>query len=103
MNERTFLKQFEQSVDSDRLVELVYDEMVSFCRENKITENAISTHNLEQLADGFVKRGFGVPPNDNTETYRSEEMEQLDQETINALKRIVSEDERSGYTSTIAE
>lgn len=66
MNERTFLKQFEESYDRDRLVDVVYDEMVRYCRENDITENDIETEKLEELAEGFVTRGFGLPPSEET-------------------------------------
>ena len=96
MNERTFLKQFEQSVDSDRLVELVYDEMVSFCRGEEITEDDISTPKLERLAEGVVERGLGVPESDETAIakgkYRSDEFEQDMETIIEELKRLSNED-----------
>lgn len=58
MNPRTFLKRFAASTDRDRMVDLVYDEMVEYCRSNDIPENEISTTEIERLAEGFVSRGF---------------------------------------------
>ncbi len=79
MNPRTFLQEFEESADRDRLVDVVYDEMAGYCMDNDITENEISTPVLEQLAEGFVKRGLGVRPSDETELskgrYRSQDFE----------------------------
>ena len=67
MNPRTFLQEFEQSADRDRLVDVVYDEMAGYCMENDITEDEISTPELELLAEGVVKRGLGVPESNETE------------------------------------
>lgn len=103
MNARTFLQQFEESHDRDRLVDVVYDEMVEFCQENDITTDDISTPMLERLAEGFVTRGLGVPESDDTvlgkSAYRSEEFErkfeafrEIDPELIEELKRISKED-----------
>lgn len=58
MNERTFLKELSQDIDRDRIVEVVYDEFADYCRDNDITEDDISTPQLEALAEGFVTRGF---------------------------------------------
>ena len=68
MNPRTFLQEFEQSVDRDRLVDVVYDEMAGYCMDNDITEDEISTPTLEALAEGLVERGLGVPPSEDTVT-----------------------------------
>lgn len=56
MNPRTFLKQFEQSADRDRLVDVVYDEMAAFCKENDITENDL----LPNMATDYHKE-LGFP------------------------------------------
>lgn len=72
MNPRTFLQEFEQSTDHERLVDVIYDEMVEFCRDNDITLDDISNDEMEQVAEGFVQRGFGVPESDETATSRNE-------------------------------
>lgn len=72
MNPRTFLKEFEQAADHERLVDLMYDEMAAYCRENNVTTDDVSNEALEQLAEGFVKRGFGVPESDETAMARTE-------------------------------
>ena len=79
MNPRQFLQEFEESADRDRLVDVVYDEMAGYCKNNNITEDEISTPMLEQLAEGVVERGLGVRPSDETEyakgRYRSQDFE----------------------------
>ena len=112
MNPRTFLQRFEESADRDRLVDIVYDEMVAFCKEEDITTDDISTPMLERLADGFVERGLGVPPSDETEfikgRYTSEafeeeiqmlhEMQEVDPELIEELKRLSAESEEYSWS-----
>lgn len=109
MNERTFLKRFEESVDRDRLVDQVYDEMVGFCRAEGITEDEISTPELEALAEGFVKRGFGLSPSSQTlesqQQYQSDVWKQLaqaadktDKSAIELLKDHHDSDEEYEYT-----
>lgn len=107
MNARTFLQQFEESADRDRMVDVVYDEMAGFCKDEGITEDELSTPMLERLAEGFVERGLGVPPSDETEfikgRYTSEsfedeiqmlhEMKEIDPELIEELKRLSKENE----------
>lgn len=66
MNPRTFLQKFEESADRDRLVDVVYDEMAGYCMDNDITEDDISTPMLEQIAEGVVERGLGIPPSEDT-------------------------------------
>lgn len=61
MNERTFLQRFANDIDRDRLVWLIYDEMVGYCQKNGIVTQEIGNETLEELAEGFVRRGFGVP------------------------------------------
>jgi hypothetical protein len=111
MNPRTFLQKFEESAERDRLVDLVYDEMVSFCRENDITEDELSTPALEQLAEGFVERGLGVPTSDETEFVKgryvssgddldspmASEYEEVDPELIEELKRLSKENEEYNF------
>jgi len=58
MNERTFLKRFAESADRDRMVNVVYDEFVQYCEDNGITEDELSTEEVEELAEGFVDRGL---------------------------------------------
>ncbi|AGM11540.1 hypothetical protein M199_gp126 [Halogranum tailed virus 1] len=58
MNPAKFLKDFEADTDRDRLVNLVYDEMVAYCRKANISIDDISNDELEQLAEAFVDRGF---------------------------------------------
>lgn len=62
MNPAKFLKQFEQDVDRDRLVDVIYDEFALYCRENNISVDDISNDELEQLAEAYVARGFNVEP-----------------------------------------
>lgn len=62
MNPRNFLKQFGKDIDHDRMVTAVYGCMVEYCRANDITEDDISTEDLEAIAEGFVKRGFSYEP-----------------------------------------
>ena len=104
MNARTFLQRFEESSDRDRMVDVVYDEMVEFCQEEGITTDDISTPMLERLADGFVARGFGVPESDETvfakgkfqsEAFvqKFEDFQEIDPELIEELKRLSDENE----------
>lgn len=66
MNPRQFLKEYEQSHARDRLVDVVYEEMVEYCEMNDITTDDVGTDELEELAEGFVKRGFGVSESRST-------------------------------------
>jgi hypothetical protein len=94
MNSRKFLKEFEQSADRERMVDIIYNEMVAFCKENDITEDDISTPTLERLAEGFVERGFGVSPSEETRqsqeryTPSLEKMRPLSGEELQALKEM---------------
>lgn len=101
MNARTFLKQFEASHDRDRMVDIIYDEMVEYCRENDITETDVSTPTLERLAEGFVERGFGIGPSAETLSsrgrYVSDELQKLDDEMIEALKEAHDNDAEYEY------
>ena len=74
MNPRTFLKQFAQDIDRDRMVTAVYGEMVEYCSENEITESDISTTELEAVAEGFVTRAFTFE-REGKSKYRSEAWE----------------------------
>ncbi len=114
MNARTFLKQFEESHDRDRMVDIIYDEMVEFCRANDITEDDLSTPTLERLAEGFVERGFGVGPSERTALakgkYRSQEFEEkfdtfreIDPELLEELKRLSKQSEDYEYRVTTGE
>lgn len=58
MNERTFLKDFAESADRDRMVDVVYDEFIEYCKNNNITEDELSAEEMEELAEGFVDRGL---------------------------------------------
>jgi hypothetical protein len=77
MNPRTFLKQFAQDIDRDRMVTAVYGEMVDYCRENDITEDDISTPELEALAEGFVERGFSFEREETFDRGMYEGMDEL--------------------------
>jgi hypothetical protein len=66
MNEREFLTNFEQSSNRDRLVNNVYAVFTHHCVKNDITEDELSSATVEQLAEGFVERGLGVPKSDTT-------------------------------------
>jgi hypothetical protein len=96
MNARTFLQQFEESHDRDRMVDIIYDEMVEYCRENDITEDDVSTPTLERLAEGFVERGFGIGPSDSTldakGRYRSDEF-------VQTVERVIENQENLGSAS----
>lgn len=76
MNERTFLKQFEQSKHRDRLVSETYKRFMRYCNENDITTNEISYDTLEELSEAFVDRGLGVGRSTQT------------QEAIDAFKEV---------------
>lgn len=112
MNLRTFLKEFESSPDRDRMVDAVYDEFAHYCRENDIGEDDISTPVLRRLAEGFVERGFGLPPSEETVTsdvrYLSEadhqaldDMQKIDPELITELKRLSRESEDHSWTEEL--
>lgn len=64
MNPRNFLKQYANDIDRDRMVTAVYGEFVEYCRHHDITEDEISTKELEELAEGFVDRGLGFEGKD---------------------------------------
>lgn len=66
MNPRTFLKRFEASVDRERLMWAIFDEMQAFARSEGITIDDVSHDEMEQLADAFVERGLAVPRSDET-------------------------------------
>lgn len=74
MNPHTFLKTFAQHIDRERMVTAVYGEMVEYCQKNDITEDDISTEDLEALAEGFVNRGFTFE-DEQKGRYRSQDME----------------------------
>jgi hypothetical protein len=112
MNPRTFLQEFEESADRERLVDVVYDEMVAYCKENDITSNEVDTPTLERLAEGFVERGFGVPPSYKTLSakgkYQSEEFvqameefQEIDPKIIRELKRLSKENEDYSWTEEL--
>lgn len=58
MNPRTFLKQFAEDIDRDRMINMVFDEMVEYCEDNGISLDELSNEELEEIAEGFVARGF---------------------------------------------
>lgn len=57
----------ESSKERDEVVDAVYDVFAKYCRDNDITEDDISTPMLEQIAEGVVERGLGVPVSEETE------------------------------------
>jgi hypothetical protein len=59
MNERKFLKGFEQSEHKQELIEETAVLMEEFAIEQEISINELSKDMIEQLAEGLVERGLG--------------------------------------------
>lgn len=68
MNPRTLLKEMESSPARDRFVDAVYDEMARYCQEHNVSVDDLSNEELEELAEGFVTRGFGISQSDSTKS-----------------------------------
>jgi hypothetical protein len=75
MNERTFLKQFAESADRDRMVSAVYLEFVQYCENNGITEDELSSEEIDELAEGFVDRGLSFSQTEELQNRFKDESE----------------------------
>lgn len=70
MHPREFLKELEESPERERLVDVVFEEMVEYCERNDIHLNELDNDDLSDLADSFVERGFGIPPSKEGDEWR---------------------------------
>lgn len=71
MNPRTFLQEFSNSAERDRIVEAVYDSFMVYAREQKIREGDLSTEEIEALAEAVVDRGLGFEAEIDRTEWRS--------------------------------
>jgi len=57
MDKRVFIENFKSDTSKTSVMDIVYGELVEYCRENNISEDMISTSELEEIAEDIIENG----------------------------------------------
>lgn len=57
MDKQEFIEQYKDDWSKTNILDIVYGDLVEYCREHDIDEDEISTEELEEIADHMVQEG----------------------------------------------
>lgn len=57
MDEDEFIEQYKNDTNKSSVMDVVYNALVEYCRENNIDENELSTDQLENIAKRMIREG----------------------------------------------